>query len=177
MGHMEHMAIEWREINQDYIVSSDGMVGSRRRGGLKMLRPRLKRKGYVHVCIYGDGKHIDRTIHTLVAEAFLGPKPTPAHQINHKNGIRSDNRVSNLEWVTQSENQRHRYYVLKHAGLHGEANGNAKLTAGNVLEIRARLSAGEPQRRLSAAYGVGQSQISRIARGTSWASVTQEVTA
>jgi len=46
-------------------------------------------------------------VHVLVAETFIGPAPTSAHQVNHKDGNKKNNKVNNLEWVTSSENRKH----------------------------------------------------------------------
>ena len=170
------MNVEWREINPDYIVSSDGQVGSRQRKGLKMLSL-LRTNGYLCVWISTDkGKKL-RKVHQLVAEAFLGPKPTPLHEVNHKNGIRSDNRDHNLEWVTNSQNSRHRFYVLKHGAVRGEAQGGSKLTEADVRVIRDRLLAGEFQRAIAADYGVCVMTICHIATGRSWAWLDKGVSA
>lgn len=107
-------------------------------------------------------------VHTLVAEAFLGPRPSQHHVVNHKNGDKKDNRLENLEWVTRSENQDH---ALR-TGLskaRGETHGRAKLTREQVEEIRRRY-AGEDgtQTELAEDYGVSQMLISKIVRHEVW---------
>ena len=144
------MNIEWKEINPDYIVSSDGQVGSRKSGSLKMLKPYAETKGYLQIQLCdGIGKKA-RMVHRLVAEAFLPPQPTSIHQINHKNGIKADNRVCNLEWVTPKENTRHRFEVLNQKMPRGEDShqaGQLLLGApeGNDRDIHANDAQAVPQ--------------------------------
>lgn len=64
-----------------------------------------KQTGYWQVAIHKKKMNV----HRLVALAFLGDPPTQEHQVNHINGIRTDSRLANLEWVTASENIRHAY--------------------------------------------------------------------
>lgn len=106
----------WRDIQGFeglYQVSDQGKVRGLKRGHL--LRPNRKRAGYMQVALSRDGicKFID--VHRLVALTFL-PNPEKKPQVNHKNGRKDDNRLCNLEWTTNSENQRHRFDVLGHSG-------------------------------------------------------------
>lgn len=72
----------------------------------RILVPQKKKAGYLGVTLSKDGRIKNFRIHCLVAQAFL-PNPYNKPQVNHINGIKWDNRFSNIEWATGSENQRH----------------------------------------------------------------------
>lgn len=114
------MEEQWRTINGYegyYEISSLGRVrsvsrvillGNNRKQNLKgrILKTRVNDRGYVYVGLSKEGKRKSLRVHRLVAEAFL-KNPFNKPQINHINEIKTDNTVSNLEWVTQEENMNH----------------------------------------------------------------------
>lgn len=76
-----------------------------------IMRPCVAKCGYVYVSLSKNSKFKSIRLHRIVATAFIintENKPT----VNHKNGVKTDNRVENLEWSTLSEQQKHSYYVL-----------------------------------------------------------------
>ena len=158
----------WKDIpGTDYGVSDQGRVASRKRGGWRVLRPGTQTQGYLIVGICGCNRPISRRVHALVALAFLPEAPTPFHQINHKDGDKTNNRVGNLEWVTPGENMKHSYRVLGRVGR----SGNIKLTEEQVSMIRSRLRMGETHRSIAADSGATIGNIGNISRGKTWKTV------
>lgn len=117
----------WADIDERYQVSTYGRVASKdivvrqkSRGGNyfqrlvpgKMLKCCVLKTGYLQACLKGaNGEKIKRNVHRLVGEAFL-PNPEGKPQINHIDGNKLNNAVSNLEWATAAENSNHAKDVL-----------------------------------------------------------------
>lgn len=95
-----------------YLVSSNGEVARVLKNGEKrLLKPYRNNTPYLSVKVRDShGKSRSRYVHRLVAENFL--KRQDGYEVNHKNGDKLDNKVSNLEWVTHSENNKHKFSRL-----------------------------------------------------------------
>jgi hypothetical protein len=107
-----------------------------------------------------------RTVHRLVAQSFI-PNTDNKPWVNHKNGIKSDNRVENLEWCTRQENEDHAFGTgLKNST--GSANQMAKLTENDVAEIKRLYVPRKNSEELAAKFGVHRVTIQRIARNKNW---------
>ena len=107
-----------KKINgtDNYWITSDGRVLSNNRHARYKKRrwktQRLQNSGYPVVDIVINGKQKTRTVHRLVAEAFI-PNPEKLQQVNHIDGNKQNNKVSNLEWCTASRNIQHSYDIGK----------------------------------------------------------------
>lgn len=150
------------------VVRTDGVV-TRLNG--KLLAPRYNRKGYVVAALTRLAKPQYVTVHRLVVTAFVGAVPGD-RQVNHINGVKDDNRASNLEIVTAGENVAHAYSMgLARPGrVWGEDSPAARLRYTDVVAIRDRYAAGDvTQLSLALEYGVGRRQIGRIVNRKRWA--------
>lgn len=98
----------WKSIKNSntYEASTLGHIRNKKTGYI--LRPRVSEWGYEQIGLYENGKHSFRYVHKLIAETFI-PNPDNKPQVNHKDGNKTNNNVSNLEWVTYSENNKHAY--------------------------------------------------------------------
>lgn len=149
---------------ENYSINENGVVINKT-GKVKCCR--ISNKGYFEVNLYSDGVGKSFLVHRLVALAFIeNPEKKPF--VNHKNGIKTDNRADNLEWVTISENTKHAFEIgLRTATkLFGSKNPNTKLSPFQVNEIKN--ATGVNQTALSIKYGVSRAQIQRILKGENW---------
>jgi len=106
---------EWKSVCEGwYEVSNMGRV-RRVRAGIgaipgRLIKPCINEKGYCFFTATLDGRRSNPKIHRLVAEAFIGPRPD-GMEINHLDGNKRNNAVTNLEYVTRSENYLHAYAI------------------------------------------------------------------
>lgn len=120
--------------------------------------------GYLHIAI-AEGKRVRRVYaHRVIWEYAHGPIPD-GMQVNHINGVKSDNRITNLELVTPAGNTQHAYATGLSTPMCGTRNGNAKITTVQVVELRQRHQAGEQQKALAVEYGISRAQVNRIVTG------------
>lgn len=175
-----------------YYVSDDGRVYSEKYGVRRQLKSWLS-VGYPTVNLWIDKRARKHMIHRLMAWTFIGPPPSPAHQVRHMDGIRTNCVVSNLQWGTHAENMAdmvshgtqgpknhpermargdaHGTRLHPETVLRGEKNGVAKLTEADVRAVRARVDAGEVRSAVAREFGVSLTHIKRISRRLSWAHI------
>lgn len=102
----------------DYEVNTNGIV---RRIKTKKELKQGDIYGYKNICLSKNGKHYFFRVHRIVAELFI-PNTNNHPQINHKNGIKSDNRVENIEWCSPSYNVTHSYKELNRTRIKSDVN-------------------------------------------------------
>ncbi len=157
-----------------YQVSDLGNVKNYRG---KKLKPfdRIKTgpdSGYMSIhLVLEKNEYKNFTLHSLVMLAFVGQRPD-GHVINHINGNKSDNRLLNLEYCTQSHNRKEDFLKGRQSLL-GEKNTKAKLDKTQVLEIvRLREAAGYRYADLAEMFNMTSSGISSIFNGYTWSHIT-----
>lgn len=166
MAEFDVFAIEeWRPVvgyEGWYEVSDLGRVkrvvgGSSKTYVGKILKPVLFPDGYHQVGLSVNGRAKMRKIHHLVMAAFVGPRPE-GYQINHIDGIKTHNRLSNLEYATAKENAQHAWAI----GLNTLTA--QKLTPEIVKELKLRRGT-KSQHELAKDFGISQSLVSMIFSG------------
>ena len=149
-----------------YEASDTGKVRESKTG--KILNQTTNAYGYKTVCVRINEKWGTTLVHRLVATAFLGV-PKNGEQVNHKDGVKNNNCIENLEWVTASENIQHSFKVL------GKTIKNKKLLGRRGKGMRTnlkvfRVSNHMTQEEIAKKLGVSRAVFSNIERGHSDAS-------
>ncbi|QOT13699.1 HNH endonuclease (plasmid) [Paenibacillus sp. JNUCC32] len=129
----------WRRIEGfcNYEVSDTGLV--RNITTRRVMRGNPIKGGYLQICLVSPSRERKMfLVHRLVAIAFI-PNPDGLPEVNHRNGIKTDNFVSNLEWCDRKYNIRHAFATGLFDGrrVRGEDNGNSKLKDYQRMEILA----------------------------------------
>lgn len=133
----------------------------------KILRQTFNRRLGRFAISFGD-QTTTMYVHQLVCAAFHGPRPSPSHDVAHYDGNCQNNRPDNLRWATRKENCAD---TARHGRTHrpqGEVHPRAKLTEGDVRNIRRLRQAGETQVYLARAFAISRWQLRKIISGESW---------
>ena len=174
----------WKEIpntNGAYEVSNKGNVRTYYKRGTnkvgldpKNMKIQTLSTGYSAVCIHRRNK----LVHRLVAKAFID-NPKNKRTVNHRNGIKSDNRVENLEWATYSENHAHAFKngirsiseYQKNAiskSSRGSNNSISKLTEKDIPIIRTLKNDGLSNKEIGNIFNVSRTTIYDVVEGQTW---------
>lgn len=158
------------ELKFKYYVREDGTVYSAATN--KILCPQLDKDGYQKVQMMStDGKRHRYSVHRLVLENFNPVEGMKNLQVNHIDGNKQNNALSNLEWVTCEENIHH---AMKN-NLRAKINGASKLTIEQVKEIFIRSRNGEKNIDLGKEFGVHPDSIGEIKNRKRWKEVTKDL--
>lgn len=140
--------------------------------GFRIIKEKIKQsqdngKGYKQLYVQVNNKRKLFYIHRLVAQSFL-PNPENKPQVNHINGIKTDNRVQNLEWCTSNENRKHA--VDNNLMKKGENHSKSKLTEKDILAIRRlyRINPRFNKTNIAKKLGVRDTTIHKIINNQRW---------
>jgi len=193
MEHYKNLSLEdldgeeWRVVegwNYMYSVSNLGRLKRRKRvvcngkyndkssiqiRNEKILHQHRDAGGYVRAKFCINSNTTTVKVHRIVASAFI-ENPEKKPQVNHISGVRDDNRVENLEWVTRCENIQHSFKFLNRQVLKGENNSCSKLNNIKVRIIK-RLNGDMPYTEIARIFKVDPALIRRICMGINWAHI------
>lgn len=155
-----------------YFLNENGSIFSypkKTRKGIREIFPNIINSNYMMIDLCKNGKVKKHLFHRLMAQTFLENKENK-EQVNHINGIKTDNRLENLEWNTRSENQKHSIKIGLRTAK-GIKNSQSKLTEKQVLDI---FKDTRTYKEIIKDYKISIPTISNIKTGYSWTHITKE---
>ena len=161
--------MEWRTIKDFeglYEISDNGILYSLITNTI--LKSSIGNHGYNVVSLHKDKKQKTKTVHRLLAKTFI-PNPNNLPMVNHKDGVKTNNYVDNLEWCTSEYNNAHAVETGLRTHAKGERVHTNKLTEKQVLEIRAKYKPRVyTQKQLGIEYNVTRTCIQAIIENITW---------
>lgn len=144
----------WKEVENrpGYKVSSNGRVMGKRG---TLLKPQSDSHGYQQVRFYAGAhdKWTHALLHRVVAKAFLD-NPENKREVNHKDGVKSNNSLENLEWMTSKENAKHALDTKIYVKAKGSRHGMAQFIPQTVDLIRTFARYGIPRKKIAECLGL-----------------------
>ncbi len=150
------------KLYQDLYATEDGRIFQYG----KEIKQNLA-NGYPRINFKLNGKWKSVSSHRVIASAYCD-NFSPGLYVNHRNGVKHDNRIDNLEWVTPGQNNKHAVESGLFTPAKGEASGQSKLTERDVLLIRSRYASGASQSELSREFGITTSNVWTIVSRNGW---------
>lgn len=165
---------EWKsimEIEGTYSVSNFGNIRRDKpaKGAVvgKIIKQKISNKGYSMINLCMNGKHRCFNVHSLVATAFIGYRPEKL-QVNHKNCIKTDNHINNLEYATASENLCHAHKNGLMNLRFGSNHPKSKLTEEQVINIREEYASKPTLKSISEKYKIHKNTLLAILKRKTW---------
>jgi hypothetical protein len=152
-----------------YSVSDTGLIYSERRK--KYRKTYLDNQGYIKVVLCVDGEMMNHLIHRLVAMAFI-PNPVGKPCVNHIDGNKGNNHVSNLEWCDYSENRVHSLKIGTSKPARGKQFKRTKLCETSIGIIREAANNGFTHTAIACYFIVGRPHITQIVNRKEWSYVS-----
>lgn len=154
-----------------YLVGEDGTIKNRETG--RVLSQRPNKQGYLSVSIFDpeENKYLYKKVHRLVCEAYID-NPENKKEVNHIDGDKTNNHVSNLEWVTSKENKEHAWKIGLYKDI-GEQHHSSVLTDGQVRQICTMMEQGYRNKDICDLLGFEKHLVADIRVGRKWQHISQ----
>lgn len=153
--------IDLKETNGNYKIAINGDVMSKLSGKWRMLKSHVSSTGYLRVDVIYNGKKKTVKLHRLIGIHFID-NPNNLKILNHIDGNKLNNDISNLEWCTSSHNNQEAWNNGLYTKKYGADNGNACLTWGQAQEIRSMKANGIKRKAIREHFGVSESTVDKI---------------
>lgn len=159
--------MNWLQIIEcpNYVISDTGLIKNIRTNYIR--KNMLKKDGYLHITLFYNKRFYHYLVHRLLMITFKPINFQENLQVNHINGIKTDNDITNLEWVTRSENQKHacRTGLVSNKGIN---NNFSILSNKDVLNIRRLSIEGVKNNVIGKLYKTSPSNVSAIINRKAW---------
>jgi len=158
---MAEVIWKWVEGYEDlYEVSSTGELKSYRKKAPYIMKKPIMTSGYYYITVSVEKRRKNLSVHREVAKAFI-PNPEGKREVNHIDGNKLNNHVSNLEWNTPKEN-------IQHAKKAGVKFGKRKWSAEQVDAVRYMYGSGRSMVEISEDLGIPEGTIWHMTKGKTW---------